>query len=309
MRVLVVGGAGFLGSHLAERLLAESHTVDVVDDLSSGSLANLAAARTVPTGEFKFHHLDLCSDEFLSLVSMREPEVIVHLGALPPGRCTPAALGRAIQGTLQILDASRSHGVGRVVVAVPATALYGEVPARELPVKEGRQPSRRTPVGIVAQAMVELLADARESHSIEFSALALGTVYGPRQRSDGGVVGAFSRALVEGSAPTVHGDGRQRRDFVFVDDAVDALARAVHRGSGLVINVGTGTGTSVLDLWATLAGLGARPPLAGDPSRVGVRRAALSATRARIHLAWAPWTSLDDGLAQLRRHLGIADPA
>jgi UDP-glucose 4-epimerase len=318
MRILVIGGAGFLGSHLVERLLAENHSVDVVDDLSSGSLANLATARQV-SGDLKFHHLDACSDDLLSLVSMREPAVVVHLAGLVPGRCTPAGLGRAVHSTANVLEAARMHGVGRVVTAIPGAAFYGEVPARELPVKEGRTPTDRGPVGVVAQAMVDLMAVYRSQHAIEFTALALGAVYGPRQRPDGGVVAAFADALLSDTSPTIHGDGRQRRDFVYIDDAVDALARAIHRGSGLVINVGTGVATSVGDVWTMLAGAGsagaavaavAAATVTGDPARVGVARNALSGTRARIHLAWAPWTSLDEGITQLRRQLGLdAGPA
>ena len=306
MRILVIGGAGFLGSHLVERLLAEDHTVDVVDDLSSGSLANLAAARQA-NGELKFHHLDVCGDDLHSLVSIREPAVIVHLAALVPGRCTPAALGRAVHSTANILESARLHGVGRVVAAIPGSAFYGEVPARELPAKETRLPTDRDRVGVVANAVVELMAASRAQYAVEFTALALGTVYGPRQRPDGGVVAAFAEALLSDTSPTIHGDGRQRRDFVYIDDAVDALARAVHRGSGLVINVGTGIATRVLDVWTMLAGDRAPVPLAGDPALVGVTRCALSATRARIHLGWAPWTSLDDGIAQLRLQLGLDD--
>ena len=121
MKVLVVGGAGFIGSHLVDRLLAEQHTVDVVDDLSTGTLANLAVARSMG-GELKIHHLDVCADEFGSLVAMREPDVIVHLGWLPPGRTRPAVQAAAVHAALNVLDAARASGVGKVVTAVSAAA-------------------------------------------------------------------------------------------------------------------------------------------------------------------------------------------
>jgi UDP-glucose 4-epimerase len=298
LRIVVVGGAGFIGSHLVDRLLVEQHVVDVVDDLSTGTLANLATARSLG-GELKIHHLDVCSDEFGSLIARRAPEVIVHLGWLPPGRNDAVAMGRSLESVLRVLDAARATQVRKVVTMVPAGALYGEVPVRELPVKEGRAWSPTGAVGVIARAGVELLEQARANDAVEFSALAAASVYGDRQRADGGVVAAFRAARAAGIAPTVHGDGRQVRDFVFIDDAVDALVRATRRGSGLVVNVGTGTGTSIRDLWSLVAGPDApRPELVpGRPDHVS--RVVLSPTRARIHLAWAPWTSLADGLRAL----------
>ena len=302
MRIMVVGGAGFLGSHLVDRLLAERHTVDVVDDLSTGSLANLAdaratGARTGETSLLKIHHLDACAGEFASLISMREPDVVFHLGWLPAGRSDSATLARGVQSTLILLDAARTSGVGKVVTCLPAAALYGDVPVKELPVKEGRPWAPLGPKGVIAQAVVELLRVHRERHGVEFTALATANVYGPRQRPDGGVVAAFAAALASGETPSVNGDGRQTRDFLFVDDAVDALVRAATRGSGLVMNIGTGTHTSIRDLWTSMAGPDAPAPTPGRPRESeDVGRFAVSPTRARIHLSWAPWTSLETGL-------------
>jgi UDP-glucose 4-epimerase len=298
MRAMVVGGAGFIGSHLVDRLLAEQHVVDVVDDLSTGTLANLAAARA-SGGELKIHHLDACTDDFLSLVALREPEVVFHLGWLPPGHAQPAVLARGVHSTLNVLEAARLHGVAKVVTTLPAVALYGDVPVRDQPVKEGQTRAPQGPIGVVADAVSQLLATYRADHDVEFSALAVSSVYGPRQRPDGGVVAAFAESLARGVPPVIHGDGRQTRDFVFIDDVVDALVRAAQRGSGLVINIGTGMPTSIRDLWAALAGPGAPRALVGDPTRAGVARCSLSPTRARIHLSWASWTDLNAGLAQL----------
>ena len=301
----MVGGAGFLGSHLVDRLLAEQHTVDVVDDLSTGSLANLASARasgarTGEAGMLKIHHLDACATEFASLVSMREPQVVFHLGWLPAGRTDSATLARGVQSTLILLDAARATGVGKVVTCLPAAALYGEVPVRELPVKEGRPWAPLGATGVIAQAVVELLRVHRERHGVEFTALAMTNVYGPRQRPEGGVVAAFAAALASGEPPTIHGDGRQTRDFLFVDDAVDALVRTASRGSGLVMNIGTGTHTAIRDLWALMAGPDAAPPKPGRPREPeDVGRFAVSPTRARIHLSWAPWTPLETGVRAL----------
>ena len=294
---MVVGGAGFLGSHLVDRLLAEDMATDVVDDLSSGSLANLADARAAG-GALKIHTLDVRAAEFGSLVGMRRPDVIYHLGLLTPTNSEREADGAAVANVLAVLEAARHHGVGKVVVALPAGSLYGEVPARELPVKESRPFEPVGVRGVLARTVTELLAVYRDEHAVEFTALAMTSVYGPRQRAGDGVVAAFATALALGESFVIFGDGRQTRDLLFVDDAVDALVRAGNRGGGLVVNVGTGVQTSIRDLAALV-----NPSLSSDASLVrqprrhsDLTRVAVSPTRARIHLQWSPWTDLAAGL-------------
>lgn len=299
-RAVVVGGAGFVGSHLTERLLAENWAVDVVDDLSSGSLANLAEARAMP-GEMKFHTLDAGSDDFATLVALRPPAVIFHLGLLPPGRDAGSVAASSLRSMASVLEVARRHEGTKVVVAVSAPALYGDVPAKELPLKEGRAWSPVGVRGVVTRSVLDLLATYREQHAVEYTALALSEVYGPRQRADGGVVAGFGRALADGDTPVVPADGKQTRDFVFVDDAVDALVRAAVKGGGLLVHVGTGVATPLLDVWSMLAGPGATRPTTRPRTVDDVPRLSLSPTRARIHLAWAPWTDLATGLGSLDR--------
>lgn len=297
MNVVVVGGAGFIGSHLVDRLLADGETVDVIDDLSSGSLGNLAEARSAG-GSLKIHHLDAATPEAGSLLNMRRPDVLFHLAAVPR-HGDAELLGTSIRNTMSLLAAAQACGVAKIVVALPATTLYGRPTNRDLPLKE--QPLEPRGVrGVVARATVDLLTIGREHDAVEFTALALSSVYGPRQRPHDGVVAAFAAAAAARRAPTITGDGRQTRDFLFVDDAVDAIVRAGTRGSGLVVNVGTGEQTSLRELWSTLAG-----PTANEPDYVtgdvdDLPRFAVSPVRARIHLSWSPWTKLGDGLAQLR---------
>jgi UDP-glucose 4-epimerase len=296
-RALVVGGAGFVGSHLVDRLLADGVAVDVVDDLSIGSLANLADARAVG-GTLKIHHLDAASPEFSSLVGMRAPDVVFHLAAVP--RADDAgALSRAFAATASLVDAARTHRTPKVVLALPASLLYGHPSNREVPLKEGVVEPRGLR-GVLARAAIDMCSTIRESDAVEFTALALASVYGDRQRPSGGVVAAFRAAAAAGAAPRITGDGRQTRDFVFVDDVVDALVRAGARGSGLVINIGTGEQTSVRDLWSAVAGPGAVEPEYVAARDDELHRFALSSVRARIHLSWSAWTALDDGLSQLR---------
>jgi UDP-glucose 4-epimerase len=296
MNVVVVGGAGFIGSHLVERILADGGAVDVVDDLSRGSLASLAAARAMG-GALKIHHLDARAPEAGSLLGMRRPDVLYHLAAIPRGEGDAGAWSGAFAATMALLDAARVHRIDKVVVALPATALYGRPASRDLPLKELPLEPRGVR-GVIARATIDLLATYREQHAVEFTALAMATVYGPRQRADGGVVGALAAAAAEGRPPTVTGDGRQTRDLLFVDDAVDALVRAGTRGSGLTINIGTGVQTTIRDLWAKLSG-GSTAVTAAPPRPDEIQRFALSPVRARIHLGWSPWTDVDEGVRAL----------
>jgi UDP-glucose 4-epimerase len=295
---MVIGGAGFLGSHLVDRMIAEGRTVDVVDDLSTGSLGNLASARAeaarLDVGELHIHTLDACSDDLGTLIAMHRPSEVYHLALVTRHGQSAVQLGRSFTSMLGVLDASRRAGVTKVVVALPATAVYGHPTGRDLPVKEGPLGPRGVR-GVVAKAIVELLAAYREDSGIEFTALAMSSVYGPRQRPDGGVVAALVAAAARNEAPRLTGDGRQSRDFVYVDDVVDALVRAGQRGSGLVVNVGTGTQTTLRELWALIAPHGP-VPVNVAPRPDEVLRFAVSPVRARIHLGWSPWTTLAEGL-------------
>lgn len=299
--VLVIGGAGFIGSHLVERLLAAAASVDVIDDLSTGSLANLASAREtarINGGDLRIHTLDASAPELASLVSLRRPQHIFHLAVLPPGRVEATDLARSFTSTLNVLEAARQASVRKVVVLLPATAMHGNPSSRDLPAKEGEIVARGVR-GVVAKAIVDLLDLYRERHDIEFTALAAGSVYGPRQHPRRGVVAAVVDAAGRGEPARLTGDGRQTRDFVFVDDVVDALIRTRSRGSGLVVNIGTGVQTSLRDLVAAVAKAGPAPTfVAARPDELG--RFSLSPVRARIHLGWAPWTSLPDGIAATR---------
>jgi UDP-glucose 4-epimerase len=298
LRVLVTGGAGFIGSNLVDRLLAEGHRVDVVDDLSTGSLANLADARRSPSGHLTFHQLDVRAPRMADLVQRARPRVVFHLAAVGgpvPSTADPVTDAETnLMGSLRVMEAARRSGVQKVVFSSGA-AVYGQVDPVDLPVKESHRQRPASPHGAAKKAVGDYLDVYRELHTLEFTVLVLADVYGPRRES--GVVAAFARQLVAGQPGTIAGDGGQTRDFVFVDDVVDALARAGQRGGGLLINVGTGIETSVLELYETMArmaGSTSRPVHA--PARPGeLHRAALDPGRAAIHLGWKPWTTLADG--------------
>ena len=297
--VLVVGGAGFVGSHLVERLLAESLAVDVVDDLSTGSLANLAEARAMG-GELRFHHLDAATIEFGELVGLRRPDLIVHLAALHPGATGLRDSLQALDVTVSVLEEARHHGVRKVVTFLPAALVYGEVEVRRLPVKEGYETAPAGVPQLVAKSIREALGVYREVHAVEFTSLIGANVYGLRQRPEDGVVAAFASAIIRRQDSEIFGSGKQARDFVYIDDAVDALFRALTRGDGLDINVGTGTQTTVEEVWKRLAAGSDRRAVKVDRRAGEVQRVSLSPIRARIQLGWQPWTSLEDGLKVFR---------
>jgi UDP-glucose 4-epimerase len=295
---MVVGGAGFLGSHLVDRLLSDDLSVDVVDDLSTGSLSNLSDARAVAQdGALKIHTLDVVIPEFVEVVRLRRPEVLYVISALSPTTCDLAGAVKSFAVVASALEAARQAKVDKVVVTLPAGLLYGEVASRDLPVKEDRP---RRPVGVagvVAVAIIELLEMYRQDHDIEFTALALSTVYGTRQAQENNVVSRFLTARSQSVPAIIYGDGRQTRDLLFVDDAVDAVARSLNRGGGLVLNIGTGQQTSVNDLWSLIGGRGETQRLP-KPTH-DVSRMALSSSRARLHLGWTAWTSVAEGIGSL----------
>jgi len=322
MRVLVVGGAGFLGSHLVDRLLAEGHAVDVLDDLSTGRLANLADARATRSsastrpgdsagspGALKFHNLDVRVPELGDLLMRIRPDVAVHL-ALPSAGPTADVLAETVGGTANLLDAAARCGAAKVVVGLDGPAYYGHVRLRDLPAKEGSLGPPRSPASIAQRAVADLLALFREQRAVEYTALALGSVYGSRQRADRGVVAAFVAARRAGRAAMIEGDGHQTRDFVAVDDVVDALVRSTTRGTGLVVNIGTGVQTSIEAVHDLVCGTPLASATRGPPRDDEIGRFSLSPVRARIHLAWAPWTALADGVgALLAQPVEVVPPA
>jgi len=305
VKALVTGGAGFIGSTLVDRLLAEGHGVDVVDDLSKGSMANLATARADHGHQLTFHQLDVRSPDVVELIVRRHPDVVYHLAAQADVRVSVARpvydADINVLGSLQVLEGARASGARKVVFASSGGTIYGDPEPSALPVTEEHPQRPVSPYGVAKKVVGDYLHAYQELHGLEYSALALANVYGPRQDPHGeaGVVAIFAGRLLAGEPCTIFGDGHQTRDFVYVDDVVDAFARAAERGSGLVLNIGTGSETSVNELYRSMAGAAAvdRPPTFA-PARPGeLARSCLDPGRAGVHLGWAPWTKIDDGAA------------
>jgi UDP-glucose 4-epimerase len=302
MRVVVTGGAGFIGSTLTDRLLAEGCDVEVIDDLSSGGLRNLAEARAQRIKRLTFHRLDVRSPAIVDLLAHRKPEIVFHLGAQLDVRVSVARpvydAEVNIIGSLNVFQAALAAGVRKVVFAGSGGTLYG-VPD-SLPSREGYPQRPLSPYGVAKKAVGDYLHYYREIQGLEYTVLALANVYGPRQDPHGeaGVVAIFANRLLGRDRATIFGDGRQTRDFVYVDDVVDAFVRAADRGGGLTLNIGTGVEVSVQQLYDTMGRLaGYEEPPRYAPARTGeLERSALDPGRAEIHLGWKPWTDIESGL-------------
>jgi len=308
MQALVTGGAGFIGSTLVDRLLAEGWKVDVVDDLSSGSLGNLASARALPDRRFSFHRLDVASSAVIDLITHRRPDVVFHLAAQMDVRVSVARpvfdATVNILGSLNVFEAAVAAGVQKVVFIGSGGTLYGSTD--EIPTREGAPQHPESPYGVAKKAVGDYLHYYRAIRGLEYTVLALANVYGPRQDPHGeaGVVAIFANKLLDRDRPVIFGDGAQTRDFVYVDDVVDACARSVEKGGGLLLNIGTGIETSVQQLYDVMAKLsGFREPAQYLPPRAGeVERSALDPGRAQIHLGWKPFTALEEGVARTLEH-------
>ena len=236
-------------------------------------------------------------------MARRRPELVFHLAAQADVRVSVArpAFDATVNivGSLNVMEGARQAEAERVVFAASGGTLYGEPAAEDLPVRESHPQQPLSPYGVAKKAVIDYLVAYRELHSLEFCALALGNVYGPRQDPHGeaGVVAIFAQRIVDRQSVTIFGDGEQTRDFVYVDDVVDAFVRAATRGGGLVCNIGTGRETSVNELLAAMVDQsGNEVTSVQAPPRPGeLRRSSLDVERAAIQLGWRSWTELADG--------------
>jgi UDP-glucose 4-epimerase len=306
VKALVTGGAGFIGSTLVDRLVAEGHRVDVVDDLSTGSLTNLAEARSEGGHRLSFQRLDIRDPAVVELVQRRQPEVVFHLAAQADVRVSVQRPGFDAEvnvlGSINVLEGARLGGARKIVFASSGGTIYGE--PEELPVRESHPQRPLSPYGAAKKAVADYLGVYRELHGLEFTALALANVYGPRQDPFGeaGVVSIFAGKLLAGEQCTIFGDGEQTRDFVYVGDIVRGLLAAMQRlpREQTVFNLCTGRSTSVLQLARTIAELcGHEPKIAFADPRAGEIRVSLGdASAAERHLGWQAEVGLKEGLAK-----------
>jgi len=321
MRALVTGGAGFIGSTLVDRLLAEGHEVDVVDNLATGNVQNLVGAQA--TGDrFRLHEVEVRGAEVTDLVAACRPEVVFHLAAQADVRVSVArpAFDADVNlvGSLNVFEGARAGGARKVVFASSGGTIYGEPAPEALPVTEDHSQHPVSPYGVAKKAAGDYLFALKALHGLSYASLALANVYGPRQDPHGeaGVVAIFAGRLLSGEPCTVFGDGEQTRDYVYVDDVVDAFVRGATEGDGVLVNIGTGVETSVNDLYASMArSFGSEQPAVHAEARPGeLARSALDPSLAGELIGWKPSVALDDGTARTidwfrSRSLGGAPPA
>jgi UDP-glucose 4-epimerase len=298
VKVLVTGGAGFVGSHVVDRLLADGHAVDVVDNLATGRRERIPAAA-------RLHVCDLRDARLDDVVAAARTETVVHVAA-------QAAVSRSVAdprfdasvnvlGTVALLEACRHAGVRRVVYTSTGGAGYGDT--NVLPTPEDHPLRPTSPYGVsktAAERYLECWAGLTGGRALT---LRLANVYGPRQDPAGeaGVIAIFSSRLLAGDPCLVNGDGEQTRDYVYVSDVAGAVARAVASPDVTgVANIGTGAETTVNELYRRLARLtGVSRAAEHAPARPGEqRRSVLDATRAKALLGWSATTPLDEGLTK-----------
>jgi UDP-glucose 4-epimerase len=297
VRALLTGGAGFIGSHLADRLLVDGHEVLVVDDLSTGRRDQ------VPDG-CELAELDVTDSALESLVARFAPQVVLHLAAQMDVRKSVADplhdTRTNVLGTVNVLAAALAAGSRKVVFASSGGTVYGE--PEVLPVREDAPLRPASPYGAAKVAGEAYVAAFARLHGIAGTSLALGNVYGPRQDPHGeaGVVAIFGTAMLEGRPTLIFGDGSSSRDYVHVDDVVEAFVQALdERTDGGRYNVGTGRSTSVRELHTLMAaacGVADEPELRerrlGELQHIALDAAALAAAT-----GWAPLVDLEEGLA------------
>lgn len=293
MRVLVTGGAGFLGSHVVEVLLAAGHEVTVLDNLVTGSRSNLSPKAAFVNGDVR--------ESLTTLFIEVRPEIVVHLAAqvsVPLSVAEPYLdLTVNAGGTINVMQAAAAAKTKKVI-AVSSAAVYGT--PEVVPIREEMPVRAISPYGlskIVEEQYVRLLG---RIHGIAHTILRPSNIYGPRQttKGEGAVVPSFLTRFLAGIDPVIHGNGEQTRDFIYVSDMARAILLAIDHGDGLTLNISGGQPVTIFELWANLSAiLGWKHAPVYGTVRVGdIPHSVLSNIKARTHLGWQPLVPIEEGL-------------
>lgn len=297
MRILVTGGAGFIASHVSDRLVSLGQQVSIVDDLSTGKIENLPKAA-------EFYQMDIRDEALDKVFEAESPDVVIHHAAhanvTESVRDPRHDADVNIVGSLNLFECCVRHGVGRVVFASTGGALYGE--ACYMPADEGHPIDPVSPYGVSKHAVEQYLYAYRQNRGLDYVVLRYPNVYGPRQDPHGeaGVVAIFSLQLLTGKQPVIFGDGSKTRDYVYVSDIVDANILALNSPGGAVYNLGRGIEITDLEVFQTVqeaVGSNMTPQFA--PVRPGeVEHIALDASKAERELGWKWKVDLIEGIAK-----------
>jgi UDP-glucose 4-epimerase len=294
MKTLVTGGAGFIGSHLVDALLAQGDDVAIVDNLATGK-------REYVNSLARFYEVDICSPRVREVIEAERPEVVFHQAAQASVKVSTDDPIHDTQvnvvGLLTVLEACVSAGARKVVFA-SSGATYGN--PDYLPIDENHLQRPGSPYGISKMVAEHYLRYYAADRGLQFTALRYGNVYGPRQDPYGeaGVVAIFTNQLLAGEVPVIHWDGEQVRDYVYVEDVAKANLLAAHKGDGRCYSIGTGIGTSVNEIYRMICEVleCAVTPRRGDRRAGDLRAARFDASLARSELGWEPAVPLTDGL-------------
>jgi UDP-glucose 4-epimerase len=295
MKILVTGGAGFIGSHVVEAYLSAGHEVAVVDDLSTGFRHN------VPKG-VRLHVVDIRGEQLDQVFAGEKPEIVSHQAAKANVRESfeePLLYADVnVMGSLNLLECCRRHGVRKVIYASTGGAVYGE--PRELPVTERHPVNPLDPYGASKHHVEHYLEIYRSSYGIDYTILRYPNVYGPRQDplGEAGVVAIFVGKMLSNGHPVINGTGEQERDFVYVGDIARAGVLALNRAGGEILNIGSGIPVSVNRITEVLKEVsGFSGEVTHGAAKAGeVYRIFLNADRATERLGWRPEVSLSEGL-------------
>ena len=301
MKILVTGGAGFIGSNVADGFIAQGHQVVVVDNLSSGY------ARNVP-GQATFHQLDIGDARLEEVFRKERPDRVDHHAAQIDVRKSvedPMYDARVnVLGSLNVIQQCVRHGVKKIIYASTGGAVYGE--PEYLPADEQHPVRPLCQYGVTKHTVEHYLYLYRHHYGLDYTVLRYPNVYGPRQDplGEAGVVAIFTEALMHGRRPTIYGDGTHTRDYVFVGDIVAANILALQHGGGMILNLGWGREISVNDIFETLKkDLSSDvEPIYGEERLGEIHRICLDSSRAREVLGWKPEVDLDQGIGRTVRY-------
>ena len=295
MKIIVTGGAGFIGSHIVDAYIAQGHQVFIIDDLSSGDRRNLNPKAV-------FHLMDILDPALPSLLAEISPDIVNHHAAQMDVRRSvddPLLDARInILGLIHLLEGCKRSNVKQVIYASSGGTIYGE--QEVFPTAEDHPKRPQSPYGVSKLTGEYYLNYYQAAFATPSVALRYANVYGPRQRADGeaGVIAIFIHHLLGGRSPKINGDGKQTRDYVYVGDVVAANLLALESSFTGALNIGTGHETDVLSLFQLLRKkMGSKQTAVYGPAKLGEqRRSSLDISRAREELGWNPRTTLSEGL-------------